>query len=261
MIQFEQNLAQLKKIEALFKAHPKFPFLNWTVQHDEFTAVSLLLRYITKCYASFLENNWSILYSYKGFYSDPDSMLPLEVYGKQSKRYISISTDTKDTEKYFDNHFQVRVFSEDILAAATGDENDKLTSMVLGIDLRHPESLDKAREFMHAFFIEKLPLEEMEKKIERFERDEGYKFKRGAGFEEIKGGSGDYSSIISSAVLPKPIASVGASCPITGMWYCESVTSEAGIYFRKGDPMPGQNYSKEQQEAMEWRLVKSMDQA
>jgi hypothetical protein len=48
-------------------------------------------------------------------------------------------------------------------------------------------------------------------------------------------------------------------CPVTGFWFCEGVSSVQGIYLRKGDPMPGQSYSKEQQETMEWRLIKPME--
>jgi hypothetical protein len=45
------------------------------------------------------------------------------------------------------------------------------------------------------------------------------------------------------------------------MWYCKGVSPETGIYMRKGDPMQAQSYSKEQRDAMEWRLLKAIDDA
>ena len=51
---------------------------------------------------------------------------------------------------------------------------------------------------------------------------------------------------------------VGAPCPQTGMWYCEGVSPEQGIYMRKGDPMPGQSYNKEARANMQWHLIKPM---
>ena len=51
----------------------------------------------------------------------------------------------------------------------------------------------------------------------------------------------------------------GNICPRTGMWYCEGVSPEAGIYMRKGDPMPGQSYNKEARTKMLWHLIKPMD--
>ena len=50
----------------------------------------------------------------------------------------------------------------------------------------------------------------------------------------------------------------GNICPQTGMWYCEGVSPEQGIYMRKGDPMPGQSYNKEARTKMEWHLIKPM---
>jgi hypothetical protein len=52
---------------------------------------------------------------------------------------------------------------------------------------------------------------------------------------------------------------VGDPCPQTGMWYCEGVSPEQGIYMRKGDPMPGQSYNKEARTKMQWHLIKPMD--
>ena len=59
--------------------------------------------------------------------------------------------------------------------------------------------------------------------------------------------------------VPCGTCKVNEVCPRTGMWYCEGVSPEAGIYMRKGDIMPGQSYSKETQAQIEWHLIKPMD--
>jgi hypothetical protein len=59
----------------------------------------------------------------------------------------------------------------------------------------------------------------------------------------------------------QPTAKFGDVCPATGMWYCKNVTTEQGIFMRKGDPMPGQSYRPEEREAMVWSLVKNLEQS
>ena len=59
--------------------------------------------------------------------------------------------------------------------------------------------------------------------------------------------------------IEKRSSRVGQPCPATGMWHCAGVSPVEGIYLRKGDPMPGQSYSKEPQETMEWRLIKPLE--
>jgi hypothetical protein len=58
--------------------------------------------------------------------------------------------------------------------------------------------------------------------------------------------------------IDKRSSRVGEPCPTTGMWYCKGVSPETGIYMRKGDPMPGQSYSKVERDAMEWSLIKTV---
>ncbi len=263
--QFEKELAQSKKIEALFRRHPKFPFLALGTNVDEWVLFWLFWLYMVKPYVRFFGvEEWK---EHSGRYTTirnptDENEIPypaLNFYGLNSKRWFQISAVGFFEDKYNDDHFQVNAGTDDWFAEVYEDSSYQLYFLGMGVDLRHPESLEKARDFMHAFFIEKLPLEEMEKKIERFDRDEGHKFKRGAKFVPVKGGSGDYGSVVSSAALPKPIAAVGAPCPATGMWFCAGVSPESGIYLRKGDPMPGQSYSQEQQETMEWRLIKPLE--
>jgi hypothetical protein len=49
---------------------------------------------------------------------------------------------------------------------------------------------------------------------------------------------------------------VGDPCPQMGFWLCDQLGGDQGIFLRKGDPMPGQSFSKAEQEKMNWRLVK-----
>ena len=99
-------------------------------------------------------------------------------YDDISKRQFVISVLASHEDKFNYDRFYVGVSNEDFLAAATEDDKNMLYELGIGIDLRHPLALDKAREFMHAFFIDKLPLEKMQRKIDDFEQFEAHLFKR-----------------------------------------------------------------------------------
>ena len=57
----------------------------------------------------------------------------------------------------------------------------------------------------------------------------------------------------------EPTLKVGQICPQTGFWTTDLYGGAQGIFLRKGDKMPGHSFSKAEQEAMVWRLVKLVD--
>lgn len=183
MTQFEQDLIQSKKIESLFRKHPKFPFLNLGTDVEENTLLYLFWLYMVKPYTTaFGKADWKNLWGYVSF-REPNEEAGgngggVSFYDNISKRLFEISPVNYHADQYKSDHFVVSTGHEDFLAAATECENNMLYDFGMGIDLRHPSALEKAREFMHAFFIEKLSLEQMEKKIELFDQFEGHQFKR-----------------------------------------------------------------------------------
>ena len=96
--------------------------------------------------------------------------------------------------------------------------------------------------------------------------------------EPIKFGTVSDESLLSANFAPqpqsdhtlKPMAqtseilfaaklAVGGFCPATGFWTTDVYGGAQGIFLRKGDKMPGHSFSKAEQEAMVWRLVKLVD--
>jgi hypothetical protein len=59
--------------------------------------------------------------------------------------------------------------------------------------------------------------------------------------------------------IEKRSSRVGQICPQTGFWTTDVYGGAQGIFLRKGDKMPGHSFSKAEQEAMVWRLVKLVD--
>ena len=173
---FNISLEKAIKIESLFKLHPKYPFLNWDTNREEYILASLFLLLMCAPYLKYKDSNWCPLYGYKGYFSEKDSMCLLESFNLNNKQYFDCSLDTQQTNVYHSTHIQVNVYIEDILSAS--ERGSDLFALLLGIDLCHPLALDKAREFMHAFFIDKLPLEKMQQKIDDFEQFEAHLFKR-----------------------------------------------------------------------------------
>lgn len=183
MTTFQQDLTQSKKIEALFRTHPKFPFLDLNGSVGENVLLFLFLLYMVKPYTNaFGTADWKILWGYESFRIRDDMSGGygggMCFYDDISKRQFVISVLASHEDKFNYDRFYVGVSNEDFLAAATEDDKNMLYELGIGIDLRHPLALDKAREFMHAFFIDKLPLEKMQRKIDDFEQFEAHLFKR-----------------------------------------------------------------------------------
>jgi hypothetical protein len=57
------------------------------------------------------------------------------------------------------------------------------------------------------------------------------------------------------------IVRVNDVCPTTGFWTSDVLGGTQGIFMRKGDPMPGQSFSKAERENIVWRLVKNLEQS
>ena len=180
---FNINLEKAKEIESLFKLHSKFPFVNLNGNIENNVLLYLFLLYMVKPYTlAFGKADWKKLWSYESF-RIPDDLSGgngggMSFYDALSKRMFTISVSTTHEDKFGYDHFYVGVGNEDFLAAATENDENMLYEMGIGVDLRHPRALEKAREFMHAFFIEKLPLEEMQKKVDYFDKFEAQEFKR-----------------------------------------------------------------------------------
>ena len=115
---FNISLEKAIKIESLFKLHPKYPFLNWDTNREEYILASLFLLLMCAPYLKYKDSNWCPLYGYKGYFSEKDSMCLLESFNLNNKQYFDCSLDTQQTNVYHSTHIQVNVYIEDILSAS-----------------------------------------------------------------------------------------------------------------------------------------------
>lgn len=177
---FKKNFDVSLEIEQLFRKHPKFPFLTLANNVEENILIQLFWKYMIQPYFMAFPDNWKEYSSYyQTFrqYDDTDSVI-LNFYGESSRRFFNLAVNGFQEDKFGYDYFSVNAGIDDFLAEVSGNKEDELYFLGLSVDLRHQKALDAAREFMYAFFVEKLPLEEMEQKITRFEKEEGWKFKR-----------------------------------------------------------------------------------
>jgi hypothetical protein len=65
---------------------------------------------------------------------------------------------------------------------------------------------------------------------------------------------------VATSTMPS-IVRVNDVCPTTGFWTSDVLGGTQGIFMRKGDPMPGQSFSKAERENIVWRLVKNLEQS
>ena len=181
LIDFETDLAQSKEIEKLFRKHPKFPFVKLEDDVAENVLLHLFWKYMVTPYLRQYPDEWidysSNYYQTFRIYEDTYSLM-LNFYGQQSKKFLILRPIGFYEEKFGYDHFGVNTGIDDFLSEVSGNKQDELYFLGLGVDLRHQKALDAAREFMYAFLVEKLPLEEMEQKITRFDKEEGWKCKR-----------------------------------------------------------------------------------
>lgn len=175
MTQFEQDLIQSKKIENCFKSHPRYPFAHFKTNKTDEVLLSLFIEKLVHSYIN-AKNfaNWSVTNPY--LFTEKDNVL-LDIYNSQDNKIFYIFVDDASDPQLYGSQLNFKVFRDDRFF---WDKPLEFHTYTLGIemDLRHPSALEKAHEFMHAFFIEKLSLEQMEKKIELFDQFEGHQFKR-----------------------------------------------------------------------------------
>lgn len=189
MTQFEHDPLQSREIEARivkdfklikrhFESESRYPFMAANRVRAEYVFSRLFwLYYVVDLIGSNECSKFTHLNPYSLFEGgEENETIPvLDCANSIENKAFYIIQATEDEDKFGFDYFSVKVFLDNRFL-----HNAEVELLTLGIevDLRHPEALNKAREFMHAFFIEKLPLEEMEKRVEWFDQHEAYQFKR-----------------------------------------------------------------------------------
>ena len=164
-----------QKIENYFKSHLRYPFTNFKTNDTDRGLLTLFIKYLTHFY---INNQDLIKWNATNPYltSEKTNVL-LDIYNLHDNKMFYIFIEDASDPQLYESNLYIKAFRDDRFF---WDKPLEFHTYTLGIEinLRHPLALDKAREFMHAFFIDKLPLEKMQQKIDDFEQFEAHLFKR-----------------------------------------------------------------------------------
>ncbi|MFI8146941.1 hypothetical protein [Acinetobacter sp. ABJ_C5_2] len=69
-------MSKIEQVVNCFRNHPRFPFLNWNTNYDDYCAMFLCLTNILKCYIPEKSyTDWSYAYGYMEFRGNPEGIV------------------------------------------------------------------------------------------------------------------------------------------------------------------------------------------
>ncbi len=92
-------MSKIEQVVNFFRNHPRFPFLNWNTNYDDYCAMFLCLTNILKCYIpkeTYLDSSYA--YGYMEFRGNPDGIVafPLTCEPYRVCRRVNILRDYSD---------------------------------------------------------------------------------------------------------------------------------------------------------------------
>lgn len=153
-----------EQVVNFFRHHPRFPFLNWNTNYDDYCAMFLCLTSILKCYIpknSYAD--WSYAYGYMEFRGNPDGIVAFPLTCKYSKLELIIFLGTREIQQHNngESYFSVQI-SRDDRWEKNAPENEWYNEIAILFDFNNPLALEKIDTIFKRLFEKKMTFQELQ---------------------------------------------------------------------------------------------------
>lgn len=155
------------KIRNLFKNHPKFPFLYWHKNYDEYTAMYLCLTNLLKAYIPEKDrNDWTHAYDFIDFRRNPDGEVayPLMCINSKLELVINLGPRKLDENEIDESFFSVQVTRDDRWGDKwmnNAPEDEWYNEVSIMFDFNNAASLEKIDSILNKIMQKKLSYNEL----------------------------------------------------------------------------------------------------
>ncbi|HAI55951.1 TPA: hypothetical protein PJH62_003156 [Acinetobacter nosocomialis] len=154
-------------VVSFFKNHPKFPFLYWHKNYDEYTAMYLCLTNLLKAYIPEKDrNDWTHAYDFIDFRRNPDGEVayPLMCINSKLELVINLGPRKLDENEIDENFFSVQVSRDDRWGDKWMDnapEDEWYNEISIMFDFNNAASLEKIDSILNKIMQKKLSYNEL----------------------------------------------------------------------------------------------------
>ncbi|QIO09175.1 hypothetical protein [Acinetobacter lanii] len=153
---------KILNLNKFFKQHPKYPFLNWHIDYDEYCAINLLLLNIVKLKKNTSnDSNWKFKSSYINFRIDGSEGVyyPFGCINHDAQLVLSLGTPRNDEKDFFSMSVSLEkeTFYWEAYKYDEVNSNQKFYyELNIYFDTQYDEALLKVDKILDLFFSKKI---------------------------------------------------------------------------------------------------------
>ncbi|CAA0235590.1 hypothetical protein ABKPCSM17A_02326 [Acinetobacter baumannii] len=160
-------MSKIEQVVNFFRNHPRFPFLNWNTNYDDYCAMFLCLTNILKCYIP--EESYtdcSYAYGYMEFRGNPEGIVAFPLTCKLPELELVIFLGTREIIQHNNGeaYFSVQISRD----ARWGDrweanapEDEWYNEIAILFDFNNPVALQKIGTIFKTVFEKKMTFKDL----------------------------------------------------------------------------------------------------